>query len=137
MPLQQPLAQDDGSQTQLPAWQYWPTAQAGSPPHWQSPSSEQLSASVGLQAKHASPLAPQLASAGAKQVRPEQQPSAHTVASQPQAPEMQRWLASQISQARPAVPQASSSDPGRQVVPSQQPVAQDCPSQTQAPPMQR
>ena len=58
---QQPPGQLWPSHTQAPALQRWPLLQAGPPPHWQVPSSEQLFASVDVQATQAAPAVPQVA----------------------------------------------------------------------------
>jgi hypothetical protein len=85
------------------------------------------------------PPLPQLASAGALQVAPEQQPEGQLLLLQPlQRPEVQVWPVGQVSQALPPPPHAAGASPGRQVPSAaQQPPAHDVPSQTQALPMQR
>jgi len=65
VPAQQPPEHDVASQMHDPFWQRCPLVQTGPPPHSQAPSTEQASASVGLQATQTTPPLPQLCSAGA------------------------------------------------------------------------
>ena len=91
VPLQQPPGQDVPSQVHRPLSQRWPPAHAADDPHAHVPSAAQRLALDGSQALQAPPLTPQLASEGVVQTLPVQQPFAHDVASQVQAPPTQCW----------------------------------------------
>ncbi len=136
-PLQQPLAHDVASQTQVPPWQRWPFWQGGPPAQRQVPSTAQVSALLGSQAVHTAAPIPHAETDRGKQVEPEQQPVAQLPGLQlSQTPRVQPPTA-QVAQASPPPPQAVSLLPGKQVVPEQQPLGQLVPSQTQAPARQR
>ena len=91
VPLQQPLGHEVASHTQPLVVQRWPAAQAAPAPHEHAPVALHRLAVLLSQATHAAPLAPQVASAGALHTAPLQQPVGHEVASQTQAPPVQRW----------------------------------------------
>jgi len=156
VPVQQPPGQDVASQTQAPARQCWPGPQAAEVPHRHSPA-VQLSALVALQAMQVAPAVPQLVVDGVWQVEPVQQPPAHDIASQTQAPTTQCWplpqvgplpheqapealqlsalLSSHATQAAPLAPHAIV--PGTlQVAPEQQPLAHAPAQLLQTPPLQ-
>jgi hypothetical protein len=158
VPEQHPFGHEVPSHTHAPPTQRWPTEQGAPPPHWQLPVAEHRSAVI-PQLVHAPPFAPQLPTACALQVVPEQHPVGHDVPSHTQLPCAQRWpapqagpapqpqlpVAEQLSavmtlhatHARPADPQLVSDGGVTQVVPLQQPLGHDVPSQTQAPATQR
>lgn len=88
VPSQHPV-QDTESQTQAPARQRWPIAQASPSPQTQAPVSSQVSERVALQLVQRLPETPQVASDGDSQVFPAQQPSGQEVALQTQVPPSQ------------------------------------------------
>ena len=90
LPLQQPLGHEVPSHTQPLAVQRWPAAQAGPPAQVQAPDALHWSVLLLSQVTQVAPLAPQVASAGALQTAPLQQPVGQEVASQTQAPPTQR-----------------------------------------------
>jgi hypothetical protein len=93
VPLQQPLGHDVASHTQAELTQRWPPAQAGPVPQLHSPEAPHRSALLVSQATQLVPLVPQVARVVGLQRLPAQQPPAHEVASQTQAPATQRWPA--------------------------------------------
>jgi hypothetical protein len=131
-PTQQPSGHDDALQTHTPPEHSWPAAQAAPLPHEQAPAVEQLSVWPGAHAIHAAPPAPHSESERALQVGPEQQVG-HVAAHPLQAPWLQVWLAGQLWQAVPALPQAAALSPVWQLPDAQHPVGQAIPSQTHAP----
>lgn len=143
LPWQQP-AHEVVSQTQVPATQRWPVAQAVPPPHEHAPADEQPSPRpLSVQSTQAAPLEPHVVAERAAHIVPEQQPEAHEVASHAHAPPTQRCpephggpephahapraqlseRPSQAMQAAPAVPHALV-DGVAHVAPEQQPLAQ-------------
>jgi hypothetical protein len=138
----------------------WPCEHAGPSPQRHCPSTaEHESERCGSQAMQALPGAPHVATEGAVQVDPLQQPSGHEAVSQTQEPATQRWPAphdgplpqrhspapeqpsartgSQATHTEPAVPQVAA-DARLHVGPEQQPFGQLCALQlSQAPPTQR
>ena len=78
-PLQQPLGQLVGLQTQAPATHACPVPQAGLVPHLQPPPA-QLSEVAGSQGMHAAPGAPHFVALGGTQLPPSQQPPGQLVA---------------------------------------------------------
>jgi hypothetical protein len=88
LPTQQPVGHDVVSQTHFPDEHRCPTVHSAPPPQLQTPFTHE-SASVGSQAMHVAPPVPQLASVGAWQVPPMQQPVGHARASQTQVPPTQ------------------------------------------------
>lgn len=136
-PSQQPLGQEVASQMQAPAWQRRPGPQAGPVPHAQVPAAEQPSAVTASQPTQTAPPVPQVASVGALQVAPEQQPLGHEVRQPLQPPLVQLSPLGQVSQAVPPPPQEAGLSPGRQTLFAQQPSGHDVPSQTQVLPMHR
>lgn len=159
-PLQQPLGQlipSHAPPVHTPPVQVCPGAQLGLGPqrHW--PLAEQTFALVASQATQESPPAPQVASARALQVFPEQQPVAQEVASHTHSPPTHRWPPAhaapepqpqpppehesarstlQVEQAPPTAPQ-DDSDIALQVWPTQHPPGHEVASHTQVPPAQR
>jgi hypothetical protein len=98
VPSQQPLGHEVASQTQAPATQRRPAPQTGPLPHAQLPDGAQRSAVSASQPTQATPPSPQVASEGALQVAPEQQPSGHDVRQPLQLPFVQLSPAGQDSQ---------------------------------------
>lgn len=94
LPVQQPPGHEFASQMQVPEEQLWPGPQAAPVPQRHSPLA-QWSALLSSQAVHTAPVAPQLASDGASQLFPRQQPVVHELASHTQAPFSQRSPGSQ------------------------------------------
>jgi len=134
---QQPLGHDCALQTQLPATHTVPMPHAALVPQRHSPEELQRLARVRSQVTQAEPLEPQVPSAAAVQVAPEQQPLGQLPALQPlQTPPVQVW-APQSWQEPPPLPHAAFAVPLVQVMPEQQPFGQLVPSQTQAPARQR
>jgi hypothetical protein len=118
---QQPVGHDVASHRQAPPTQRWPALQAAVAPH-RHPPAPHPSARVASHPTQVTPPVPQVASAGALQVAPEQQPPAQLVLLQPlQRPPAQVWPAGQDSQAPPPAPQEVSSSPPRQSPPEQHP----------------
>lgn len=83
IPSQQPDGHEVALQTHLPAVQRWPTAHAAPVPQAQVPPAAQPSARVASQPTQTAPPLPHVASDGALQVAPEQQPAGQLVALQP------------------------------------------------------
>lgn len=152
--LQQPSGQLMPSQTQAPARHSWCSAQAGSVPHWQLPSAEQLSARLTSQLTQVPPLTPQVKGLRCKQLPSWQQPSGQEVESHTHRPSTQRappWQAEDPPQVHPPsapqpsepMPQARQMPPPcpqslavvawTQVLPAQQPSGQELGVQRQAP----
>ena len=97
VPEQQPPGQETASQTQLPAKQRFPAAQAGALPHSQPPCVEQPSAVKPSQAMQVPPPAPQVASARAKQAPLAQHPLGQVVPLQTHVPPEQTLPAPQAA----------------------------------------
>ncbi len=144
--LQQPLGQLVPSQTQAPARQCWCSAQAGSVPHRQLPSAEQVLERSRSQLTQVAPLAPHVAALRCKQLPSWQQPEGQEVESQKHNPSTQRappWQGEDCPQAQPPsapqpsapLPQARQTPPPfpqslavvarTQVFPAQQPSGQE------------
>jgi hypothetical protein len=85
------VPQDPPSHRHSPPTQVAGAAQAGLPPHAQAPVAVHRSATAALQALQAPPSMPQLATPGALQVDPLQQPVAHERALQTQVPPTHCW----------------------------------------------
>jgi hypothetical protein len=98
VPSQQPVGHEVASQTQAPATQRRPAPHTGPLPHAQLPDGEQRSAVSASQPTHAAPPNPQVASEGALQVAPEQQPFGHEVRQPLQLPFVQLSPVGQASQ---------------------------------------
>ncbi len=89
--LQHPFGQLAALHTHWPPTHCWLLPQGFVPPHRHRPAASQVSAFVGSQGAQARPPKPHLPSAGGRRhTWPSQQPSAHEVASQTQAPLTQR-----------------------------------------------
>lgn len=147
LPAQQPRGHDVASQTQAPATQRWPSPHAGPEPQAQTPAPEHPSAFAGLHARHAAPLAPQVAAVFVVHTPLAQQPFGHEAAVQPQppaphacpgahsgsAPQRQSPLAEQAfarvgshaAQAAPALAQAAPVVGATHASPLQQPVGHE------------
>jgi hypothetical protein len=145
LPVQQPVLQDNESQTQVPFAQRCPVPHARLAPQAHPPAAVQVSVSAGSQVRHAAPGAPQRASERDTQVVPSQHPVGHEVALQTHFPVTQRWpaphagavphvqvpvaaqpsarVASQPTHTAPPLPQVASAG-GLQVAPEQQPPGQ-------------
>lgn len=155
---QQPLGHDRMSHTQPLPMHRWPGRQAAPVPQRQAPAVEQLSARSRSHATQVEPMFPQAPRARSSQRLPAQQPLGQEPASHTHCPAAQRCppphagpapqrqvpsgeqpsalVASQVWQAPPPTPQASSAR-GWQTLPAQQPSGHDTPSHMQAPAMQR
>jgi two-component system phosphate regulon sensor histidine kinase PhoR len=130
--LQQP-EQEAASQVHWPATQCWPFWHTGPAPHTHARLA-QPSATRGSQPTQALPPPPQLASDGARQLSPEQQPAGQVAALQPlHTPPWQPSPPAQAEQAMPPVPHAAVVVPGWQALPWQQPAGHETPSQTHWP----
>lgn len=137
-PEQQPDGHELASHTQSPTTQCWPAMHAGPSPHAHVPSSAHTSARIGSHVLHTPPAAPHAMGDGCRQLAPEQHPPGQVALLQPlQTPASHVSPAAHTSHARPALPHAITSVPGRHVSPSQQPLAHDVASQTHAPASQR
>ena len=89
MPAQHPVGQLAALHTQAPPTQRWPAPQAAEVPHWQAPL-VQLSAEAASHEVHAAPAMPHCEAVGLTHWSPLQQPLRQLVASQMQAPPLQR-----------------------------------------------
>jgi hypothetical protein len=134
-PKQQPFAQVVALQTQAPPMHACPGAHAGFAPHVQAPFVQPF-ASEGLQAVHAPPLLPQVATDGTSHVFPEQHPVAHVCAQPSQALFTHCVPPAQATQVAPPKPHAVATLPGWQAPFWQQPDGQLAASHTHAPPTQ-
>jgi hypothetical protein len=157
---QQPPGQDWALQTHAPLTQVVPAPQTAPLPQRQAPvKGLQPSARARSQATQAAPPRPQLASVGATQTPPLQQPLGHEAASHtqapatqlvpapqatpapqrqlPEAPQLSARAGSQVTQAAPPVPHAIADPAVVQVEPEQHPPGQLAALQSaQAPPAQ-
>ena len=152
--LQQPSGQLVPSQTHAPARHSWCSPQAGSEPHWQLPSAEQLLARLGSQLTQVPPFTPHVEGLRCKQLPAWQQPSGQDVESHTHSPSMQRappWQAGDPPQLHaPSAPQPSEPTPQArqtpppgpqslavvawtQVLPAQHPSGQELAVHTQEP----
>lgn len=103
-------------------------------PHAHVPSIAQLSERMASHVWQTEPLAPHAIGDCGKHIEPVQQPFMHVVASHPlHAPAVHVSPVGQGEHARPALPHAVGSVPGRHTVPSQQPLAHDVASQMHVP----
>ncbi len=75
-PLQQPVGQLVGLQTQVPFTQAWPIAQTPPRPHAHAPPAQE-SARVPSHPMHVAPSVPHCVAEGVTQVEPEQHPVGH------------------------------------------------------------
>jgi hypothetical protein len=89
LPAQQPVGQLAALHTHAPPTQRWPAPQAAEVPHWQEPL-VQLSAEAASHEAQAAPAMPHCAAVGLTHWSPLQQPLRQLVASQMQAPPLQR-----------------------------------------------
>ncbi len=102
---QQPFWHELELQTQTLPEHICPAAQTAPIPQRQAPVLEQLSALVVSHPVHATPPTPQLVSAGASQLAPEQHPPGQFAAVQPvQTPPTQFWLLGHCSHDEPLAP---------------------------------
>ncbi len=133
-PSQHPEGHDVASQTQSPTTQRCPALHADASPHAQAPSMPHPSARSASQARQAEPSAPHAVGERGKQDAPEQHPSAQLAALQPeQTPAAHICPVGHAEHARPALPHAALSLPGRHTLPAQQPDAHETASQTHVP----
>ena len=148
---QHPLGQPTALHTHLPAAQASPSPHAGRLPQVHAPAT-QPSAFFGSQAAQAAPFPPQVASDGALQLSPAQQPAGQDAALHTHTPPTQRWpgshegeaphrqspsqasarSGSQVAQPPPRTPH-DFSDAARQDAPLQQPAGHDAALHTHSP----
>jgi hypothetical protein len=125
------------SHTQRPTTQCWPAAHAAPSPHAHVPSVAHPSERIATHVWHVSPFAPHAIGDWGRHVGPEQQPLAQVALVHPlHAPASHVSPVGHDAHAKPALPHASGSLPGRHTSPSQHPV-HDSESQTLTPDAQR